>query len=101
LAALPSPDDKLILFDRYRAGVRGFAETLEAGNDEDRGRFVATLVERVEAADREVVRVVWTPEARPFVRAAAEAEARALWGVAPPDGLEPPTQALGRPRSVH
>ena len=21
--------------------------------------------------------------------------------VAPPDGLEPPTQALGRPRSVH
>jgi hypothetical protein len=22
-------------------------------------------------------------------------------GVAPPDGLEPPTQALGRPRSVH
>jgi hypothetical protein len=29
---------------------------------------------------------------RPFVDAL---------GMAPPDGLEPPTQALGRPRSVH
>ena len=49
-----------------------------------------------------VVRVVWRGEARPFfLAAAAEAEGRAVWGVAPPDGLEPPTQALGRPRSVH
>ena len=95
MAALPSPDDKLILFDRYRAEVRGFAETLDAGNDEDRRRLVATLVERVETEDRRVARVVWTAPARPFFRE------QVLLGLAPPDGLEPPTQALGRPRSVH
>ena len=25
----------------------------------------------------------------------------AAWDLAPPDGFEPPTQALGRPRSIH
>ena len=34
LAALPSPDDKIILFDRYRSEVRSFPETLDAASDE-------------------------------------------------------------------
>ena len=40
-------------------------------------------------------RVVSTGPARPFFVAAS------VGVLAPPDGLEPPTQALGRPRSVH
>ena len=102
LAALPSPDDMIILFDRFRAQVRSFPETLDAASNEDLRGFVADLVERVEAADRQVARVVWTAPARPFfLAAAAEAEDRALWGGAPPDGLEPPTRTLGRCRSIH
>ncbi len=73
-----------------------------AASDEKIRELVALLVERVETTDREVVRVVWSGPARPFfLAAAANSEDRALWGLAPPDGLEPPTQALGRPRSVH
>ena len=34
LAALPSADDKLVLFDRYRAEVRGFDETIDAASPE-------------------------------------------------------------------
>ena len=33
--------------------------------------------------------------------ASSAAHARATVGLAPPDGLEPPTQALGRPRSIN
>ena len=36
-----SPDDKLILFDQYRAEVRSFSELLGAGSEEDRRRLVA------------------------------------------------------------
>jgi hypothetical protein len=96
LAALPSPDDKIVLFDRFRSEVRSFPETVDAASDEKRRELVSLLVERVETADRQVARVVWTPPARPFFKAAAaEAEDRALWGEAPPDGREgsPPTTA--------
>ena len=81
LAALPSPDDKIILFDRYRSEVRSFAETLDAASDEKVRELVALLVERVETADRQVARVVWTAPARPFFAGMA------LLGGAPPDGL--------------
>ena len=36
--------------------------------------------------------ITYTPPVRPFFGVPV---------MAPPDGLEPPTQALGRPRSVH
>jgi DNA invertase Pin-like site-specific DNA recombinase len=102
LAALPSPDDKLVLFDRYRAEVKSFAEALDAAAPEKLRELVALLVERVETDARAVARVMWTGPARPFfVATAAEAAERAVWGVAPPDGFEPPTPALGRPRSIH
>ena len=82
--------------------VRSFPETLDAASDEKLRELVALLVERVETADRQLARVVWTAPARPFfAAAAAEAETRALWGEAPPDGFEPPTPALGRLRSIH
>jgi hypothetical protein len=62
---------------------------VDAASDEKRRELVSLLVERVETADRQVARVVWTPPARPFFQAAAaEAEDRALWGEAPPDGRE-------------
>ena len=64
--------------------------------------LVALLVDRVETVDRAVARVIWTPPARPFfLAAAAEAAERGVLGVAPPDGFEPPTPALGRLRSIH
>jgi hypothetical protein len=89
-----------VLFDRYRSEVRSFAETIDAASPEKLRELVALLVDRVATADRAVMRVIWTGPARPFFLAAA-AEAEDIAGVAPPDGLEPPTQALGRPRSVH
>ena len=68
----------------------------------DRVETTDRQVDRVETTDRQVARVVWTAPARPFfLAAAADAESRALWGVAPPDGFEPPTPALGRLRSIH
>jgi hypothetical protein len=72
------------------AGVGGSSDKLH--------ELLPYLIERVKAADRHVVRIVPTEPARPFF---AWAEQEGCAGVAPPDGLEPPTQALGRPRSVH
>jgi hypothetical protein len=63
------------------------ATTLDAASNENLRELVALLAERVETADRQLARVVWTAPARPFfAAAAAEAETRALWGEAPPDG---------------
>ena len=56
-----------VVFDRPWAVVRGFTETLDAGDDEDHCRFVASLVERIETDDRRVVRVIGTAPARPFL----------------------------------
>lgn len=64
--------------------------------------LVPWLIERVETAHRAVVRVVPTGAARPFFdwdERVGTAEDCA--GVAPPDGFEPPTPALGRLRSIH
>ena len=47
LAALPSSDDKLVLFDRYRAEVRGFDETLDAASPEKLRELVVLLADRV------------------------------------------------------
>lgn len=54
------------------------------------------IVERVVIEHGRVRDVVVRMEARPFFE-----EMRDRVAGAPPDGLEPPTQALGRPRSVH
>ena len=54
LAALPSPDDNIVLFDRFRSEVRSFPETVDAASDEKRRELVSLLVERVETDDRHV-----------------------------------------------
>jgi hypothetical protein len=103
LAALPGGNSKLVLFDRYRAEARSFAEMVDAASGDKLQELLPLLVARVEARDRRVVRVVPTEPAAPFFRWAAEDAAEGLpaWGVAPPDGLEPPTRTLGRCRSIH
>ncbi len=95
LSAIPGDDDKLVVFNKHRRVVVSLGDTLAVATPEEVQPIVALLVDRVETRYRRVVRVVWTGAARPFFSADA-----ALLMV-PPDGLEPPTQALGRPRSVH
>lgn len=65
LAGLPD-DDKLVLFDRERDVLLSMAENLVRATPEQLQRLLARIVERVDTADREVVRVLWTPPARPF-----------------------------------
>ena len=87
---------------RHRAEVRSFAEMVDAASGDTLQELVPWLVERVETADKHVVRVVPTPGARPFFAwAEHDTEGQVCAGVAPPDGFEPPTPALGRLRSIH
>ena len=82
--------------------MRSFAEMVDSASGDKLQELVPWLIERVETADKHVVRIVPTEPARPFFAwAEQETEGQDCAGVAPPDGLEPPTQALGRPRSVH
>ena len=58
--------------------------------------IIRHIVERVTIEAGEVIGIAVRMEARPFFGDYGTAVV-----MAPPDGLEPPTQALGRPRSVH
>jgi hypothetical protein len=58
--------------------------------------MIRHIVERVEISDRGVVGIAVRAEAYSFFENFGTAVV-----MAPPDGLEPPTQALGRPRSIH
>ena len=101
LAAIPRPDHKLVVFVDYRRRaeeMRLFAEMVDAASGDKLQGLVPWLITRVETAEKPVVRIVPTEPARPFF---AWPEQDDCAGLAPPDGLEPPTQALGRPRSVH
>ena len=91
LALLPD-DDKLVLFDHHRRLMISMAENVAAATPEQLRELILMLVEHAETQDRGLGAVRWTGPARPFL---------SVVGVAPPDGLEPPTQALGRPRSIH
>ncbi len=68
------------------------AENVAAATPEQLGDVVPLLAECAETRDRGLGAVTWTRSAGPFFPSVR---------VAPPDGLEPPTQALGRPRSIH
>ena len=91
LTMLPD-DDKLVLFDRHRRLMVSMAENVAAATPEQLRELILMLVERAETRDRGLGPVRWTGPARPFF---------AVVGVAPPDGLEPPTRTLGRCRSIH
>ena len=58
--------------------------------------IIRHIVERVVVEGGRVVGILVRDEARPFFDEMGDRMA-----MAPPDGLEPPTQALGRPRSIH
>lgn len=102
-AALPSPDDKMILFDRSRAAeLRSFSEMVDAASGDKLQELVPWLIERVETADRRVIRIVPTEPARSFFAWAEQEQVdQECADVAPPDGFEPPTRTLGRCRSIH
>jgi hypothetical protein len=94
LAAIPAPNERVVEFDRYRDVVTSLPDTLAGATPEAIQPIIALLVERVDTADREVTSITWVPAARPFFTSSCVT-------LAPPDGFEPPTQALGRPRSIH
>jgi hypothetical protein len=97
LAELPLPtDSNVIAFDVAANRLLPFAETLRAAAPKAQTEIVRHIVDRVVIEDRQVRDINVRIEARPFFGELVDSIA-----VAPPDGLEPPTQALGRPRSVH
>ncbi|MEA2537707.1 MAG: hypothetical protein QOF11_1941 [Chloroflexota bacterium] len=89
-----SEDDKLVQFDRARAVVRGLRESLAVASPDRKAELVRLVVERVDCRDQQVVGVTWLPQVRPMMSDGATV------GVVPLEGIEPPTQALGRPRSI-
>ena len=93
LASLPEPD-KVISFDEVAARVASMAAALASAGPEQAKSLIALLVESVETSDRKVSAIAIVPAARPFF-------ACSTLSMAPPDGFEPPTPALGRLRSIH
>jgi hypothetical protein len=102
LAALPSETGKIVEFRQKRRVAASLPDAIALlgaeGKHEEVRDALSGLVARVVVRDRRVVRIEPVPAARPFFRVAGE---DGLISVAPPDGLEPPTPALGRLRSVH
>jgi hypothetical protein len=94
LALLPEPD-KITTFDQVAALVSSLGRALDAASPEQVRELIRMLVERVTTSAGEVSDIEIVPAARPFFAA------RESLLMAPPDGFEPPTQALGRPRSIH
>jgi hypothetical protein len=92
----------LVEFDRFRnraAELRSFAEMVDSASGDKLQELVPNLIARVETADRHVTRIVPKEGVKPFFAWAKQGET--CVGVAPPDGLEPPTRTLGRCRSIH
>lgn len=76
------PDnDKLVMFDRQREVLLSMAENIAQATPDQLQALLSQVVERVETADREVVRVVWTSPARPFFGSAEATDGTAalLW----------------------
>ena len=103
-----TPPEKVIVFDRLRRILTTVAENLAHASPEQRHALVRLVVERVDARDTgtftirkrrprqevDAASITWAGPARPFF-------AHAGVGLAPPEGFEPPTPALGRRRSIH
>ncbi len=106
LAAIPSPDHKLVVFDDYRqraAEMRSFAEMVDSASGDKLQELVPWLIARVETADKHVVRIVPTDPARHFFAwAEQEPEQADCAGVAPRTGSGPwrwrRTTCFGTPR---
>ena len=93
LALLPEAD-KVIAFDDAARLVESLEVAIGAASPEQLKALIRMLVVRVTTNDHDLESIEIVPSALPFF-------AQPTLLRAPPDGLEPPTQALGRPRSVH
>jgi hypothetical protein len=61
-----SDHDKLLVFDRHREVMASMPDAIAHATPEQLQQLVAKLLERVETANRKVVRIVWSAPARPF-----------------------------------
>ncbi len=75
--------------------VASLDAAIDAATPDQLKALVRMLAGRITIAERAVASVQVVPAALPFFAA------QPTLLMAPPDGLEPPTQALGRPRSIH
>jgi hypothetical protein len=97
LAELPAPaDSNIIAFDRASKVLLPMAQIIRDASPEHAQEIVRHIVERVTVEDGQVVGITVRLEARPFFDDLGDRMA-----MAPPDGFEPPTPALGRLRSIH
>jgi hypothetical protein len=97
LAGGPGPaDSNSLAFDRAPTALLPMARNIRNASAEQAQAIMRRIVERVVIEDGEVVAIDIRLEARPYFDDLGDEMA-----VAPPDGFEPPTPALGRPRSIH
>ncbi len=94
LALLPEPE-KVITFRAVAGIVASLSQAMAAATQEQLKPLIGMLLTRIKVTDDGGCEIEPVPSARPFFAAHGSLL------LAPPDGLEPPTQALGRPRSVH
>ena len=94
LALLPEPE-KVVTFDAVAGVVASLREAIGVAAPEQLKELIGMLIERVKVTADGHYEIEPVPAARPFFAP------RGTLPGAPPDGLEPPTQALGRPRSIH
>jgi Recombinase zinc beta ribbon domain len=85
--------EKVLAFDRNRDVVTTLPEALSNLPPVRQRDLLALVVESIPVRDgqADVSRIEWAPPLRPFFDRV----------MAPPDGFEPPTPALGRLRSIH
>jgi hypothetical protein len=90
----PEPE-KVVTFDDVAGIVASLSQAITVATTEQLEALVGMLLTRMKVTVDGRYEIEPVPSAQPFF-ATRESLLRA-----PPDGLEPPTQALGRPRSVH
>ena len=90
--ALPGDDSRLETFGRNRQILTTIAENLAAASPAATQELIGMVVGRVDTGDRAVAAIASTPAAAPLNSQEVV--------LAPPEGLEPPTPALGRRRSI-
>ena len=97
LAELPSPvDSNVIAFDKAAMTLLPLGPLLRATPPDHQGALIRHIVERVVIDSGDVRDIEPRLEALPFFAAM-----RSGMAMAPPEGFEPPTPALGRRRSIH
>ncbi len=98
---LPQPKyDEGVLVEARRL-LKRLGELWSRASAEQRAEIVGSLFDQVRVRDKRIDSVkLAREEYRPLV-ASATARQLTVVGLAPPERFELPTQALGRPRSIH